>query len=59
MKTSKNVSHILYVPQGDCEESIIFIKFLECCYFHYLLPYCMCATVSPTSERARGRRKLC
>ncbi len=34
-KVWKNVSHI----RAGCEEPIIFVKFLKCCYFHYLWPH--------------------
>jgi hypothetical protein len=33
-KKSESVAHIWIT--GGCEESIIFIKFIKCCYFHYL-----------------------
>ncbi len=29
----------IYVPQRGCDESIIFVKFLKCCFPHYLWPY--------------------
>jgi hypothetical protein len=47
-KKSESVTHILVT--GDSEESLIFVKFMNCCYFHYLYGP-ICPTAPPPTTR--------
>ncbi len=48
-KKSESVTHIWVT--GGSEESIIFIKFTKCCYFHYLCGP-ICPTAPPSLHKA-------
>ncbi len=50
-KKSENVIQI-WVARGS-EESIIFIKFMKCCYFHYL--YGLIGPTAPPSLQGYGK----